>query len=60
MGIFDALNTSVGGLQAQSFALQNISGDIVIEIQESGDRGVIRQPLARPTRDRRHCQSPHR
>jgi flagellar hook protein FlgE len=28
MGIFDALNTSVAGLQAQSFALQNISGDI--------------------------------
>src|SRR5580704_6001584 len=28
MGIFDALTTSVGGLQAQSFALQNISGDI--------------------------------
>jgi hypothetical protein len=28
MGIFDALNTSVGGIQAQSFALQNISGNI--------------------------------
>src|SRR5580692_6470340 len=28
MGIFDALNTAVTGLQAQSFALQNISGDI--------------------------------
>src|SRR3569832_2620197 len=28
MGIFDARNTSVGGLQAQSFALQNISGNI--------------------------------
>ena len=28
MGIFDALNTSVGGLQAQSYALQNISGNI--------------------------------
>jgi flagellar hook protein FlgE len=28
MGIFDALNTSVGGLQAQSFALQNVSGNI--------------------------------
>lgn len=28
MGIFDALNTSVGGLAAQSFALQNISGNI--------------------------------
>ncbi|MEA2793791.1 MAG: hypothetical protein QOI87_1171, partial [Bradyrhizobium sp.] len=27
MGIFDALNTSVAGLQAQSFALQNISGN---------------------------------
>ncbi len=28
MGIFDALNSSVSGLQAQSFALQNISGNI--------------------------------
>ena len=28
MGIFDALTTSVAGLQAQSFALQNISGNI--------------------------------
>src|ERR1700749_3366625 len=28
MGMFDALNTAVGGLQAQSFALQNISGNI--------------------------------
>jgi len=28
MGIFDALNTAVTGLQAQSFALQNISGNI--------------------------------
>ena len=28
MGIFDALNTAVAGLQAQSFSLQNISGNI--------------------------------
>jgi flagellar hook protein FlgE len=28
MGLFDALTTAVGGLQAQSFALQNISGNI--------------------------------
>jgi hypothetical protein len=28
MGIFDALNNAVAGLQAQSFALQNISGNI--------------------------------
>src|SRR5581483_12138197 len=28
MGIFDALNTAVGGLQSQSFALQNISVNI--------------------------------
>jgi len=28
MGIFDALTTAVGGLQAESFALQNISGNI--------------------------------
>ena len=28
MGIFDAMTTSVAGLQAQSYALQNISGNI--------------------------------
>ena len=28
MGIFDALTTAVGGLRAQSFALENISGNI--------------------------------
>ena len=28
MGIFDAMNTTVSGLSAQSFALQNISGNI--------------------------------
>jgi flagellar hook protein FlgE len=28
MGIFDALTTAVSGMQAQSFALQNISGNI--------------------------------
>ena len=28
MGIFDALNTAVAGLQSQSFALQNITGNI--------------------------------
>ena len=28
MGIFDALTTAVSGLQAQAFALQNISGNI--------------------------------
>src|SRR5215469_9958825 len=28
MGIFDALTTAVAGLQAQSFSLQNISGNI--------------------------------
>ena len=28
MGIFDALKTAVGGLQAQSYALENISGNI--------------------------------
>lgn len=28
MGIFDALTSAVAGLQAQSFALQNISGNI--------------------------------
>jgi len=28
MGIFDALTTAVSGLSAQSYALQNISGNI--------------------------------
>lgn len=28
MGIFGALNTAVGGLQAQSYALENVSGNI--------------------------------
>src|SRR5258708_2471059 len=39
MGIFDALNTSVAGLQAQSFALQNISGNIA-NAQTTGYKGV--------------------
>ncbi len=28
MGLFGAMNTAVNGLQSQSFALQNISGNI--------------------------------
>src|SRR6476660_5702747 len=39
MGIFDALNTSVGGLQAQSFALQNISGNIA-NASTAGYKGI--------------------
>jgi flagellar hook protein FlgE len=39
MGIFDALNTAVAGLQAQSFALQNISGNIA-NAQTTGYKGV--------------------
>jgi flagellar hook protein FlgE len=39
MGIFDALNTAVGGLQAQSFALQNISGNIA-NSQTTGFKGI--------------------
>ena len=39
MGIFDALNTSVGGLRAQSYALQNISGNIA-NAQTTGFKGV--------------------
>src|ERR1700675_4035033 len=39
MGIFDALNTSGGGLQAQSFALQNISGNIA-NAQTTGYKGI--------------------
>ena len=48
MGIFDALNTSVGGLQAQSFALQNISGNIA-NAQTTGFKGInttLRRPRA--------------
>jgi flagellar hook protein FlgE len=39
MGIFDALNTAVAGLQAQSFALQNISGNIA-NAQTTGYKGI--------------------
>jgi flagellar hook protein FlgE len=39
MGIFDALTTSVGGLQAQSFALQNISGNIA-NSSTTGYKGI--------------------
>ncbi len=39
MGIFDALTTSVAGLQAQSFALQNISGNIA-NSQTTGYKGT--------------------
>jgi flagellar hook protein FlgE len=39
MGIFDALNTSVGGLRAQSFALQNISGNIA-NASTTGYKGI--------------------
>jgi flagellar hook protein FlgE len=39
MGIFDALNTSVAGLQSQSFALQNISGNIA-NAQTTSYKGI--------------------
>src|SRR6202171_1661169 len=39
MGIFDSLNTSVAGLQSQSFALQNISGNIA-NAQTTGYKGI--------------------
>src|ERR1700759_4347825 len=39
MGIFDALNSSVGGLAAQSFALQNISGNIA-NASTTGYKGI--------------------
>ena len=39
MGIFDALNTAVGGLQAQSFALQNVSGNIA-NASTTGYKGI--------------------
>jgi flagellar hook protein FlgE len=38
MGIFDALNTAVSGLSVQSFALQNISGNIA-NSQTTGFKG---------------------
>src|SRR3954453_759122 len=39
MGIFDAMNTSVSGLSAQSFALQNISGNIA-NASTTGYKGI--------------------
>jgi flagellar hook protein FlgE len=39
MGIFDALTTAVGGLQAESFALQNISGNIA-NASTTGYKGI--------------------
>jgi flagellar hook-basal body protein len=39
MGIFDAMQTSVGGLSAQSFALQNISGNIA-NASTTGYKGI--------------------
>jgi flagellar hook protein FlgE len=39
MGIFNALTTAVAGLQAQSFALQNISGNIA-NSQTTGFKGT--------------------
>jgi len=39
MGIFDALTTAVSGLQAQSFALQNISGNIA-NASTTGYKGI--------------------
>jgi flagellar hook protein FlgE len=39
MGIFDALNTAVSGLQSQSFALQNISGNIA-NASTAGYKGI--------------------
>jgi flagellar hook protein FlgE len=39
MGIFDALNTAVAGLSAQSFALQNISGNIA-NASTTGYKGI--------------------
>jgi flagellar hook protein FlgE len=39
MGLFDAMTTSVSGLQAQSFAIQNISGNIA-NAQTTAYKGV--------------------
>src|SRR6266849_2171373 len=39
MGIFDALNTAVGAVQVQSFALQNISGNIA-NASTTGYKGI--------------------
>ena len=39
MGIFGALTTSVAGLRAQSYALENISGNIA-NAQTTGYKGI--------------------
>ena len=56
MGIFDALTTAVAGLQAQSFALQNISGNIA-NSQTTGyketDTSFAGSGLRRPRSDSR-------
>ena len=39
MGLFSALNIAVSGLQAQAFALQNISGNIA-NSQTPGYKGI--------------------
>src|SRR3954452_9521230 len=39
MGIFDGLNTAVSGLQSQSFALQNMSGNIA-NASTTGYKGI--------------------
>lgn len=39
MGVYDAMNNAVGGLQAQSYALQNISGNIA-NSQTNGYKSV--------------------
>ena len=70
MGIFDALTTAVAGLQAQSFALQNISGNIAnsqttgyketdTELSGSGRSGRA-EPADDKRRDRQLGRNQHR
>ena len=63
MGIFDALTTAVAGLQAQSFALQNISGNIAnsqttgYKETDTSFQDLVSQGLAKSAdRGRRHRQ----
>ena len=65
MGIFDALTTAVAGLQAQSFALQNISGNIAnsqttgYKETDTSFQDLVSRPRSQPA-DRRTASSPVR
>ena len=58
MGIFDALTTAVSGLQAQSFALQNISGNIANS--QTASSGVCQPGIVPTPRDTERLAQPSR